>query len=109
MYRRMTHILLNTPYEDVQEWILFVPQQMFDRELQQMIGLYLETRGDSLSEKMLKAVIPAIKELHAHGLDMSHIAQEHRPRFAKYDLSAELDEVVGVAVDGPLPWWKRIF
>jgi hypothetical protein len=108
-YRYLTHLLLNTPYADVQEWILFVPRQMRDPELRDMIAAYLGTRGSELSDALLMCVIAAMKALHADGRDMSEMARTFRSLFDAKKLSQELDNAIGVAVDGTQHWWQKIF
>lgn len=107
-YRYLTNLLLNTPYADVQEWILFVPQQMHDSELRDMISDYLETRGPTLSKDLLKHVVAAMKALHSEGRDMSAIARRNREIFAAHHLLEVLDDAVGVAVDGSRHWWDKL-
>jgi hypothetical protein len=107
-YRYLTNLLLNTPYADVQEWILFVPQQMHDSELRDMISDYVDTRGSSLSKDLLKHVVAAMKALHSEGRDMSALAGRHREVFASHHLLEDLDDAVGVAVDGSKRWWNKL-
>ena len=63
-YRLLERVLIDYADNDfIQEWILFVPLQMQDPELCDLLGSYLDQRGDSISDENKIRVAKALAAL----------------------------------------------
>ena len=63
-YDSLSRLLLETPHDEIQNWILFVPCQMPCHELSEMIRLYLKKRGVSISHTNRQRTLEAMTALH---------------------------------------------
>ena len=92
MYADLAQIMRNTPYEDVQRWVLFVPRQMKDPELVSVIRAYLER--DDLTREQRAWTIPALAELwEADERGVRNIFRRHRAQFNDTLLVTEIRKV----------------
>lgn len=120
MYESLGAKLISTPHSYVQEWILFVPRQMPDKEFVRIIGLYLE-KNKSRTPEATKASVWALAALSSNhhnvltviGRNARHLAQpefleEIRKAWQHYSLDPQ--EVLELLADGGrgIPLRKKI-
>jgi hypothetical protein len=87
MYMQLASLLLDSDDEFVLNWILFVPQQMPDERLADIIREFMAARADSLSCDVLKNAVAAIGALHRASIHMEDVIQLHAAAIEKCKLT----------------------
>lgn len=87
MYQTLGELLLETPDEFIQKWILWVPLQMADARLAELIDRFLARRGGEVPVESVRAAIAAIGALHRHLPDMKKIINRHRALIEECNLT----------------------
>lgn len=92
MYRGLAQVMRNTPHDDVQHWILFIPRQMKDPEFAVVVREFLE-RDDLTREKVAWA-IPALAELwEVDERGIRNLLRRHRSQFDDEFIVKELKRI----------------
>lgn len=86
-YQSLSKLLHETPHEEIQNWILFVPCQMPGHELSEMVRLYLKKRGPSISYGNRQRTLEAMTELH-NVRSQRRTLRRHRNLFQHAELAA---------------------
>lgn len=79
-YHSLGEELVRTPSGYIQQWILFVPRQMRDREFVDIIGRYLKL-NKHITHVTLKAAIHALAALQYADHDVKQVMKLNRHRF----------------------------
>jgi len=80
MYGDLAQLMRNTPFEDIQRWVLFVPRQMRDKEFLVVIREYLGR--DDLTPEQLGWAVPALADLwEVDQRGVRGIVRKHKSRF----------------------------
>jgi len=90
-YQSLKKRLLDWNETFVQQWILFVAEQMPDARLAHMVALFLRVRGNAAEKPAIEATISALGALHNSGFDMRPTVEraDSQAIFAKHGLSTE--------------------
>lgn len=92
LFKTLSDRLLSTEWEDVHEWILFVPQQMQHVNLINMISRYLDKhRNVVISEKCVDACIAGLGR-HATKFDVRPVFKLHKRIFEKQRYQAKIHD-----------------
>ncbi len=89
-YAMLHRLLLNTPYEDIQEWILFVPRQMDQQDFLEIVNSYLG-RFPHISRKCVKCAIWALAAIQESGVDTAQVFINRRTAFELDDAKKEIE------------------
>jgi hypothetical protein len=91
MYSSLGALLLKTPYLEIQEWILFVPLQMPDKEFIKIIDDYVSKRKE-LPPSALSAVIKALAALNANECPAAPVLVKHKEIFSRPAILEEIEQ-----------------
>lgn len=112
-YETLGKMLTTTPDEYIQKWILFVPQQMPDREFVKIIDRYLR-KNKRIGSGCIKAAILALAALQHARHDAVNVIRGNAALFIASDVRDEIrvaweakhldcEEVLGVVVSASAP------
>ena len=90
-YASLGKLLCTTRHRDIQEWILFVPLQMPDKEFIPIISDYLRLQSD-ISKKCIALVVRSLALLEHHGHSTKGIFAKYSTLFSKEEVRKEIEE-----------------
>jgi len=105
-YQLLRRLLIEWDEAFVQQWILFVPQQMPDAKLAQIVKLFLRLRGERASSDVIKTAIAAIEKLHHRGFNMRRAVNRYRTVFERAGMWREACDAVSAAPAPTRPGWR---
>lgn len=88
-YTTLKKLLLSTPHQDIQEWILFAPRQMDQPDFLEIVAGYLD-RYPPPSTRCLKSAIRALAAMQAAGVETTPVLLAKPALFASEDTKAEI-------------------
>jgi hypothetical protein len=95
MYSSLEQLLMTTPHSDIQQWILFIPQQMPHPTLSAMITRFMKERAHRNDPTSLQLVLGAMARLHVKTSQKKPL-RRFGPVFKSVGLEAQYAQVAHV-------------